>query len=183
MTTASLRIPALVVVIALSAPATALAQNAGSKSAALAAELVRLLDAQKLDSFAAHADQSADTYVGALYFPGQLLVVRARYAAPDRMNSLLTQKSYRDVYIDLNSATEPKTKVFIADLGADGLRAKRESNQAFDTADVAGAKIDFDGDWGKAKLTEAEYMKRFQSSDDEYAAMLQALIAALKKPS
>ena len=159
-------------------PAAAAAQQ--SKSAALAAELAKLLDDNKLDSIAA---KSADEYVGALYFPGaQLLVVKAKYAVPARMDSMLTQKAYRDAYLDLNSATDPKSKTFVSDLGANGLRAKRESNQ-LDTVDTAGGSLVLDGDWDKAKISETEYMKRFAASDDEYARMLQALIGALKKPS
>jgi hypothetical protein len=152
-----------------------------SKSAPLAVELAHLLDDGKLDSIAA---KSADTYVGALYLPGsQLLVVKAKYTVPARMDNLISQKAYRDAYIDLNSASDLKTKIFVSDLGANGLRSKRENNQPFDTVDLPGKSLVFDGDWDKAKISEAEYMKNYQSSDDEYAQMLQALIAALKKPS
>jgi hypothetical protein len=162
------------------APSLALAQQQ-SKSAPLAVELARLLDDGKLDSIAAKA---ADTYVGALYFPGsQLLVVKAKYSVPARMDSMITQKNYRDVYIDLNSASDQKTKIFVSDLGANGLRAKRDNNQPFDTVDRPGKSLVFDGDWDKAKISEAEYMKNYQANDDEYAQMLQALIGALKKPS
>jgi hypothetical protein len=162
------------------APALAVAQQP-SKSAALATELAKLLDDNKLDSIAAKA---ADQYVGALYFPGsQLLVVRAKYSVPARMDQMLSQKAYRDAYIDLNSASDPKSKVFVSDLGANGLRAKRENNQPFDTVDTAAGSTTFDGDWDKAKISETEYMKRFQNDDDQYAQMLQALIVALKKPS
>jgi len=159
-------------------PATAFAQQ--SKSAPLAVELAKLLEQAKLDSIAA---KSADDYVGALYFPGQLLVVKAKYAVPARMDALLTQKAFRDAYVDLNSATDPKTKTLISDLGANGLQPKRENNQPFDTVDTARGSLVLDGDWGKAKISEAEYMKNYQASDDEYSRMLQALIAALKKPS
>jgi hypothetical protein len=161
-------------------PAAAFAQD--SKSAALAAELAGLLDAQKLDSVA--AQQDADLYVGALYFPGtQLLVIGGKYASPARMKDLLGKKDYREVYMDLSSASEQKTRVFIMDLGANGLRFKREDNQPFDTADVAGRSMTFDGDWGRAKISEDEYRKSFAATDEQYSRMLQALIAALKKTS
>jgi hypothetical protein len=171
---------ALALVVLLLAPTLAVAQQP-SKSAALAAELATLLDQNKLDSIAVKA---ADQYVGALYFPGsQLLVVQAKYSAPDRMNYLLTQKAYRDVYIDLNSASEQQSKIFVSDLGANGLRFKRENNQPFDSVDMAGKSIAFDGDWGKARISEADYTKSYQASDEQYSQMLQALISALKKPS
>ncbi len=162
------------------APAAAFGQD--SKSAALASELARLLDEQKLDSVA--AQQADDTYVGALYFPGtQLLVVGGKYASPARMKDLLSKKDYREVYMDLSSASDQKTRVFIMDLGVNGLRFKREDNQPFDTADVAGKSWTFDGDWGRAKISEDEYRKSFTTTDEQYAQMLQALITALKKTS
>jgi hypothetical protein len=152
-----------------------------SKSAGVAGELVKLLDSMKLDSIAAKV--LGDEYVGALYFPGsQLLVVKARYIVPERMDDQLAKRNYRDVYIDLNSASVPASKVLIADLGANGLYARRRENQ-FDTADVGGRSYSFDGDWGKAKLSEQDYMKAFQTTEGEYVKMLEALVAQLKKTS
>lgn len=161
-------------------PAVALAQD--SKSAAVAVELTRLLDLAKLDSIAARHDV-AGQYVSALYIPGnQLLVVSAKYSQPTRMDYLLTEKKYQEAYQDLNSAAEQQSKVFVMDLGANGLRFKREKNE-LDTADVSGKSVVFDGDWGKARISEAEYRKTFETTDAQYAQMLQALIAALKKSS
>ena len=171
---------ALVLAALVCAPAVALAQE--SKSAALAAELARLLDDKKLDSVA--AQQGTDVYVGALYFPGtQLLVVGGKYASAVRMKDLLGKKDYREVYMDLSSASEQKSRVFIMDLGANGLRFKREDNQPFDTADVAGKSITFDGEWGRAKISEDDYRKSYTATDEQYSQMLQALIDALKKTS
>lgn len=160
-------------------PLVAAAQE--SKSAQLATELVKLLDSMKLDSVAAKL--GADQYAGALYFPGsQLLVVKARYIVPERMDVQLAQKNYRDVYIDLNSASVPASKMLIADLGANGLFARRRENQ-FDTADVGGKSYSFDGEWGRAKISEQEYNKAFQTAEAEYVGILEALIGQLKKTS
>lgn len=167
------------VCILVIAPALAAAQD--SKSAQLAAELRKLLDAQKMDSIGAKI--GTDQFIGALYFPGsQLLVVKARYTAYERMDEALAKKSYRDVYIDLNSASVPQTKVLISDGGADGLYARRRQNQ-LDTAEIGGKGYSFDGDWRKAKISEQEYTKAFQSSDAEYVSMLEALVVELKKTS
>ena len=162
-------------------PRPSLAQE--SKSAPLAAELCRLLDAQKLDSIAAR--QSGDQYVGALYFSGaQLLVVKGKFPSASRMDDLLTKREFKEVYMDLSGATDQQTRQFVMDLGANGLRFKREENQPFDTADVGSKSYRFDGEWGgKAKITEEEYRKTYAQIDEEYAQMLQALIAQLKKPS
>ncbi|MBF8300921.1 MAG: hypothetical protein HW394_1291, partial [Acidobacteria bacterium] len=166
--------------VLLFAPALAVAQE--SRSAQLAAELVKLLEASKLDSIAAKIE--GDQYVGALYFPGtQLLVVKARYIVPERMDVQLAGKNYRDVYVDLNSASVPASKIFISDPGANGLQARRRDNQPYDTVDMGGKSYAFDGDWRKAKISEQEYMKIFQTSDAEYTGMLEALLAQLKKTS
>ena len=160
----------------------AVAEAQDSKSAGAALELVKLLDQMKLDSVA--ASQEGGHFVSALYLPGsQLLVVRGRFASSDRAAILIERKMYRDVYVDLNSASEAATKVFVSDLGANGLRFRRENNQPFDTADLAGKTYAFDGNWGKAKLSREDYTKAYQTADEQYSQMLQALIAELKKTS
>ena len=141
-----------------------------------------MLDSMKLDSIAAKVE--GDEYVGALYFPGsQLLVVKARYAAPESMDAQLAAKNYRDVYIDLNSASIKDSKMLVSDLGANGLQARRGDDEAYDTVDIGDQSYAFDGDWGKAKMSEQEYTKNFETSDAEYVLMLEALVAHLKKPS
>lgn len=174
------RVHSLVFACAVLVSTAAHAQE--SRSATVASELTRLLDQAKLDSIAAkHA--VAGQYVSALYIAGsQLLVVSARYSQPARMDYLLNEKKYQEIYQDLNSASEQQSKVFVMDLGANGLRFKLEKNE-LDTADVSGKSVVFDGDWGKAKISEAEYRKTFEATDAQYTQMLQALVAALKKPS
>lgn len=153
-----------------------------SKSSQLAAEAGKLLDAQKLGAVAAKL--SGDEYVGALYFAGsQLLVVKARYSVPERMDVQLAEKNYRDVYIDLNSASVPGTKILISDFGANGLQARRRDKQAADTVDVGNRSYAFDGDWRKAKLSEQEYTEIFQTSEAEYVRMLEALVSQIKGSS
>ena len=174
------RVQIIVVACTLLVPAAVRAQE--SKSALVASELTRLLDQAKLDSIAAKHDTGGQ-YVSALYIAGsQLLVVSAKYSQPARMDYLLNEKKYQEIYQDLNSASETQSKVFVMDLGANGLRFRQEKNE-LDTADVSGKSVVFDGDWGKAKISEAEYRKTFETTDAQYTQMLQALIAALKKSS
>lgn len=177
------RLRGLVVVAAvLLAAVSARAQEANS--AALATELAKLLDQSKSDSIAARHPGASDQYVGALYFPGsQLLVVSARYQVPELLNTKLAGKAYRDVYIDLNSAAVANSKVFVSDLGCNGLKARREDNEPYDTIEMGGKNWNFDGDWKKAKLSEEEYMKGYQQAEGEYVKMLRALIGELKKTS
>jgi hypothetical protein len=177
---------ALAVLVCLSLSRAAGAQPAGqeSKSAALAKQLAAALDAAKLDSIAAKDPSDADTFVAALYFPGTtLLVVSAKYTAPQLLEARLEKKEYRDTYIDLNSASVPASKVFIQDAGADGLKAKHEEGHAFDSYDSGGKTLTLDGDWRRQKLSEQDYMKAFSAADERYAAILTALLGQLKKTS
>lgn len=172
----------LAVVLALSLSATALAQE--SKSGPLAKQLAAALDAAKLDSIAAKDPSSTDVFIGALYYPGaQLLVVSAKYSAPALLNTRLLKQEYRDIYIDLNSASVPATRVLIEDLSVDGLKAKRTENQPYDSYELAGKRMAFDGDWKKQNLSEDDYMKAFAAADERYTQMLTALIAQVKKTS
>jgi hypothetical protein len=115
----------------------ALAQAPVVEVAPLATELVKLLDTMKLDSVA--GSRGANEYVAAMYFPGsQLVVVNAKTTVPDRMKYLILQKSYKDLYVELNGAVDQASKTFISDLGANGLQFKREKNQPFDTVDATG---------------------------------------------
>jgi len=167
---------------ALSLAATASAQE--SKSAPLAKQLAAALDAGKLDSIAAQDPVESDRFVAALYFPGiQLLVISAKYTVPQLLAERLGRKEYRDVYMDLNGASVADSKIFIEDPGADGLKMKRENNQAFDQAEMAGKRIMFDGDWKAQKVSEADYLKAFSAADDRYTQILTALLAQLKKTS
>ena len=178
-----LALTAAAVGVLLFLPGAVSAQQPTSKSAVLATELVKLLDQMKLDAVAANRG-AADEYVGALYFPGsQLLVVNAKSSVPDRMKYLLIQKSYKDLYVELNGAVDQQSKTFISDLGANGLRFRREKNQPFDTVDATGKSFSYDGEWRKAKMSEADYTKAYQEHDEAYSRMLEALIETLKKPS
>ncbi len=170
----------LVVALVLGPAATSPAQD--SKSSSLAKQLAAALDAAKLDSIAAKDPAGSDVYVGALYIPGfQLLTVSAKYSAPILLDGRLGKKEYRDVYIDLNSASTPGSKFFVEDLGLDGLRAKRDENKPFDSVEIAGKRTSFDGDWKRQQLSEQDYLKAFSTADERYTQILTALLAQLKQ--
>jgi hypothetical protein len=169
-------------VFALSASAPVFAQESAAKSAPLAKQLAAALDEKKIDSVAAKDPSHPGTYFAALYIPGlQLLVVANAYPAAQAMDGRLGRKEYRDAYIDLNSSG-PATKVFFEDLGADGLKAKRD-DPPFDSVERGSARTQFDGDWKKQKMSEDEYMKAFSAADDQYTQILTALLAQLKTGS
>lgn len=153
-----------------------------TQSLALAKQLAAALDAAKLESVAAKDPAQPDRYIAALYFPGsQLLVVSAKYAAPVLLDEKLAKKDYREIYIDLNSASIIPTKVFVEDLGADGLKPRPADGQPFDACEGEGKRTAFNGDWKAQKLSEDEYLKAFSGADEQYSRMLTALIAAVGK--
>lgn len=153
-----------------------------TKSAAPARELAQLLASNKLESIAARMPGSTEEFVGALAFPGQLMVVWAKTTAPALLNEKIVRKEYREAYIDLNSASVVESRHFVTDLGQDGLRPRPEAKQGpADVHDAGGKSMRFDGSWREDKMSEADYMKAFAEADDAYAKAVQALIAELKK--
>src|SRR5688500_17716565 len=168
-----------VTLAASAVPSQVLAQE--SRSASLVKELTQLLQQHKLDSIAARS--GTDEFVAALFFPGQLLVISARTTAPAVLNEKLVRREFRDVYIDLNSASIPDSRVMITDGGADGLASRREANQPFDMQDMNGKGIRFDGNWREDKMSEQEYMKIYSQADAAYVTALEALLSELKKTS
>ena len=165
----------LLLAAACAAPATA--QSASS--ADLAKQLVTTLAARNLDAIAARDPQKPERAIAALAFPGsQLLVVAAPYPEANGLDALLTHGMYRDVYSVLQQPSIATDKVFIQDLGGDGLQDK-----GFDVVYENGkTQTLLDGNWKKQGLKEAEYQQRASAAEAHYARMLTALIAAAQKP-
>lgn len=152
------------------------------KSAAPAKELAQLLASKKLDSIAARMPDSKEEFVGALAFPGQLMVVWAKSSAPAYVSEKLIRKEYKEVYIDLNSASILESRHFVTDLGPDGLKSKPDQKQGpADVRDIAGKSLRFDGNWREDKMSEADYMKAYGEADAAYTRAVQALLDELKK--
>jgi hypothetical protein len=153
----------------------------GPRSAAVAKELALALDQAKLDAIAAPDPSDPSSFVAALYFPqSQLLAVAAKYAAPSLLLEKIKQKNYRDVYIDLSSASIAGSKMFVIDTGVDGVSA-RPGDSGADSWEHGAKNYAFDGEWKKAKLSEGDYTKAYEQADEQYAKMLSALLAQLKK--
>lgn len=129
------------------------------QSAALAEELAQLLNGAQLDAIAAKDSEGTDRYVAALAFPGQLIVVSARYEVPMYIEAKISNGEYREAYLDLNGASIPDTKVLITDVGADGLMSGDETADMVDTG--SGPAL-FDGD---------------ADAEVQYVRMLNALIS------
>jgi hypothetical protein len=149
---------------------------------ALAKELTKLLDQQKIDAVAARLE--GDTFVAALYMPGsELLAISAKYTAPALLNEKILGRRYKDVYTDLATASVIDSKIMIEDSKADGIRAMPGPKEAFDVlTHGADAPVHFDGKWKDHKLTEQAYEKSFLDAESAYRRMLEAMIAELKRP-
>jgi hypothetical protein len=95
------------------------------------------------------------------------------------LRELIAKNEHQRVYLDLNAAGDRAGRFFVEDLGANGLQPDRERDAPFDiTWRDAVQQTVFNGDWKGQKLTEAEYRKRFERDNAEYARALQLLVTA-----
>ena len=145
-----------------------------SESAPLAAQLSELMTSGQLEAVAGKDTVDDDRYVAALAFPGQLLVVSARYEVPVYIEEKLANGQFREVYLDLNQASMAGTKVLITDVGANGLLA---NNAGVDMFDGGSGVLRLDG--GGLQVSGDEYRSAVADADQQYARMLKALIASV----
>jgi hypothetical protein len=158
------------------------ASGQDSRTGPLAQELTTLLSSQKRDAVAARL--GSEEFVAALYYPGtQLLVIRAKYAAPALIFEKIVSKNYKDAYLDLATASVPDSKIMVEDMRGDGLRSARANkNDPFDiVTSGTQAAVQFDGEYKKRKMSQEDYLKAFGEADAAYERMLSALVAELKK--
>ena len=159
---------------------TPLAADQGQESQARAVELSKRLTGTAPVAFSAAVPNDPSRFVAALHIPGvQLLVISASYQSPALLRELIAKRDHQRVYLDLNSAADRQGRLFIEDLGADGLRPDRERDVAFDiTWRDATQRTMYNGNWKDQQLSEAEYRARFEKDAAEYANVLQILLTA-----
>jgi len=105
------------------------------------------------------------------------LVAQARRAP--REESVLSQKQYRDVYLDLGIASIPNSSLLVHDISADGLCDSRDKSA--DILYEGNVTSMFDADWKSHSRSEHEYMQRLFDADDRYRRMLELLLAEVKR--
>jgi len=154
-----------------------------STSTPLAKELVALLDQRKLQNVAAKLPGGTDRFAAVMYIPNsELLAVSARYTVPVLVQEQIYSRKYREAYLALNQAGSREGKLFVEDLGADGLQARPDQNGRFDIVyqEIARRTL-LNGDWKGQGLSEKDYRARFLAADESYATALTALLEELKK--
>lgn len=151
-----------------------------SHSAPLALELGRLLQENKLTTIAAEHAEEPGRFVAAMHFPGtQLLAVSADHASPAILREQIWNAKDADVYGHFNSGAIPEGKLFVQDLGADGLHRQ---GTPFDIVyESVVHRTVLDGNWKEQKLSQQEYDQRFERADRRYAAMLSSLIGEVRR--
>ena len=150
-----------------------------SKSAPLAKQLAQALDAAKISAIAA-PDPSTGGFVAALYIPGtQLLVVSGKFTTPDIGTHRISKKEFRELYMDLMGASVAGSRQFASDVSCDGFVFKPEGEAPADTWESANTTQAFAGH-KKADLSEEDYLKAYTQADEQYAHILQLLIAKAK---
>jgi hypothetical protein len=171
------------------ATGSATAQQAlapAATSPAKVKELIALLVSRKLETFA--APENGPKFVAVLHVPGvQLLLASASYGRPLDFDYYLFHKKYQDMYQELKSSPLSVEKFFVEDTLADGLVVIPGKSTAIDVVTVGGDRRTFDGDFAdprrknQKKITQEDYFKAYSAADARYAALLDVLIAALKK--
>lgn len=174
-----LTLAALVAVAAGTIAVPAAAQDPAPKSAALAKELAALLAKQKRDAIAARDPIEKDRFIAAMVYPGQMMVITGKYTVPVLLDEKISFGKFMDVYVELNGAAVPSSKIFIEDQFADGLLYNRKQTP-FDSVVFGDKTMLFDGDHRKAKMSKEDYAKAFSDADAQYSKLLELLLAQLK---
>ena len=64
---------------------------------------------------------------------------------------------------------------------ASRLNFRPDGDDGADVWDEGDKSLAFDGDWKKAKISEADYTKAYTEADERYAKMLSLLLAQAKQ--
>lgn len=124
-------------------------------------------------------DPGTGEFVAALFYPGvQLLVVSGRPPAPDAVDAQLAAGNFQDVYAALQDAAARPGRLFVQDMGADGLK---DGGESVDVAYDEGRQTLFDGNPRAHKISEKAYRETFTKTDGRYAHMVGLLLERSKQ--
>ena len=173
---------AVVMCLAGGSVATLDAVPAAEPSSKSADQLVKLMTAQNIQTLAVPDPRTPDRFIAAMLVPGsQLLVVAAQLTDPAYVHAQLAQRNYAEVYAILHSAAIHDTKLFIQDMGCDGL--PRSVDGHVDIMYERGTlQTLFNGDWKGQKMTKSAYEEKLRNADADYTRMLTLLRQHLGTP-
>ena len=166
------------------------AQSQTPATAAKAKELATLLQAKKLEAFAARVPGESGRFVATRLIPNvQLLAIMALHTRHMDMEYYLYNNDHRNAYLDLNSSTFSTERLVIDDAMADGLVALPGRSPVHDSVVKGNDRRTFDGDFADGRkrndtrIAQDAYMKTFSDAEQQYSKMLDILIAEIKKLS
>jgi hypothetical protein len=174
-------------VAALGAGVLATSQAPPPASGGKARELSGLLKTRKLESFATRDAANPSRFVAVMTVPDvQLLVVGASYSRPTDIEFYLYQKDYRTAYRELRSGSLASDRFVVEDYLSDGLVAVPAKDAAPDAVGDGDTQQVFEGFADPRKRNDKRqaqepYLKAFGEADQKYAALLEVLVAAIKK--
>ena len=169
----------LMSMLVASAPHAGSAPATLPSSASAVHDLVAEMTEHHLDAIAAEDPEHAGRFVAALLMPGvQLLVVSAEIPARDYLVAQIAREQYRDAYSTVQSAAVKASKLFIQDMGANGLA--NGDGDVDVMYEQAVKQTVFDGDWKRQKVSKEEYAARLEHADTAYAGMLSVLTQAAR---
>jgi len=156
-----------------------------SGSAVSAPHLVQLMAVAGLDVVAAEDPDEPGRFVAGLAVPGQLLVVTARCAGgAASLRARIAVRAFRELYADLHACAEAPSKLFVHDMGGDGLHANLDGDRVPDVVyEMAAHRILLDGDWRTHELTKEGYTELWLRLDARYDRLLDLLAATLQPPT
>jgi hypothetical protein len=158
-----------------------------AKSAVAVKELIALLDAGKLDTFAA-GDADPHKFVAAMYVPGvRMFGLAATSERAGDIEYFLSHKDFKSAYESLRASAYANDGFIVDDAECNGLVAQPKKSQPNDDAVFGTTRRTFDGVFADPKHADPkkpsfdEYLKAYTDADERYTHVLTVLIEALKK--
>ena len=174
-----MRIATTACLLILSATAASAQRQTGTSSAAVK-ELSAILASHNQNAIAAR-DPETGAFVAALFYPGtQLLVVSGKPPAAAAVEAQLASRNFQDVYAALQDGAAQAGRLFVQDIGADGLT---DGGDAVDVVYEQGKQMLFDGNPRSHKLSEKAYRDAFTAADTRYARMVTLLLNEARRTS
>jgi hypothetical protein len=174
-------------VLAAGLAAGVAAQAVPTASAAKARELASLMEGKQLEAFAMRESPISDRFIAVMLVPKvQLLAVSAVYTRPTDIEYRLYNKDYVTAYRDLAGGSLAKERFFVEDVLGDGLVSTPAKNAPPDSVTIGATRHLLAGPADPKKRNDTRmaadaYAKVFADADQQYAKLLDGLIAELKK--